>query len=68
MPEYLPGYIAFGGNGGGELFVFSESCLAIGDQSIFMVPAIGMAEDVLVKIANSFADFESEMGKNWGET
>jgi hypothetical protein len=25
IPEYLPGYFAFGGNGGGELFVFPFS-------------------------------------------
>lgn len=63
MPEYLPGYIAFGGNGGGELFVFSEAGLSSGDQAIYMVPAIGMDKRALKKIASNFTEFESEMGK-----
>lgn len=62
MPTYLPGYFTFGGNGGGELFVFS-----LGednqDRPVFMVPAIGMALEELQQIAPSFVEFEAQLGK-----
>jgi hypothetical protein len=55
LPEFLPGYFVFGGNGGGELFVLGQSG---DDPSVFMVPAIGMEAKHLVKIAANFAEFE----------
>ena len=58
VPAYLPGYFAFGGNGGGELFVFPLSGL---DRPIFMVPAIGMSPELLVEVAKDFASFERAM-------
>ena len=62
LPQYLPGYFAFGGNGGGELFVFpsqpSDSALPI-----FMVPAIGMEPSMLIKVAGSFAEFATAFGE-----
>ncbi len=57
--EYLPGYVAVGSNGGGELYVFPISGSPPG---IFMVPAIGMALDVVLEVAPSFTDFVSEFG------
>jgi hypothetical protein len=62
VPTYLPGYFAFGGNGGGELFVFE---LAGGgeDRPVFMVPAIGMSATELRPVSKSFEEFESQMGK-----
>jgi hypothetical protein len=62
MPEYLPGYFAFGGNGGGELFVFQLSG-GSEDRAVFMVPAIGMSVSELRPVAHSFAEFECQMGK-----
>lgn len=62
LPEYLPGYFAFGGNGGGELFVF-RTLRELHDSSVFMVPAIGMATSELVKVVNSFPEFVAAMGK-----
>lgn len=56
LPEYVPGYFAFGGNGGGELFVLPLDAHD-GERAVYMVPAIGMAPDTLVRIAESFSDF-----------
>jgi hypothetical protein len=58
LPEYLPGYFAFGGNGGGELFVLP---LFGSSRPVLMVPAIGMAPRYLVKIAEDFAALECAM-------
>ena len=59
VQEYLPGYIAVGSNGGGELYVLPISGWPPG---IFMAPAIGMAPDVVSKVAPSFTAFVSEFG------
>jgi hypothetical protein len=64
LPMYLPGYFAFGSNGGGELFVFA-TIREIHDSSVFMVPAIGKGKEVLVRIASSFAEFSTAMGKEF---
>lgn len=61
MPEYLPGYFAFGGNGGGELFVFLREGHST-DRPVYMVPAIGMAATELRQIALSFEEFQSHIG------
>ena len=57
--EYLPGYVAIGSNGGGELYVLPLSGWPSG---IFMVPAIGMAPEAVQKVAPSFTAFVSEFG------
>jgi hypothetical protein len=59
VQEYLPGYVAVGSNGGGELYVFPISGRPSG---IFVVPAIGMAPDVVLRVAPSFTAFVSEFG------
>jgi hypothetical protein len=61
LSEYLPGYFAFGGNGGGELFVFPIGETS-GECPVFMVPAVGMAIKELQQIAQSFFAFESQIG------
>lgn len=61
VPEYLPGYFAFGSNGGGELLVFHLA--KPGESQVFMVPAIGIAESELLSVAESFAEFTGQMGK-----
>jgi hypothetical protein len=61
LPEYLPGYFAFGGNGGGELFVFLIEGNSI-ERPVYMVPAIGMAATELQQIAPSFDEFQSHIG------
>jgi len=62
VPEYLPGYFAFGSNGGGELFVFSIEGAAA-DRQVQMVPAIGMAPEELQCVASSFDEFQGHIGR-----
>jgi hypothetical protein len=59
---YLPGYVAVGTSGGGDLFVFPLSGSPAG---IFVVPAIGMAPDVVDLVAPSFSAFVATFGGNW---
>lgn len=62
LPEYLPGYFAFGSSGGGELFVFAPRD-GSADRKVLMVPAIGMASSELRVVAQTFSDFQRHMGK-----
>jgi hypothetical protein len=66
MPDYLPGYFAFGGNGGGEYFVFRLDAGAE-DRPVLMVPAIGMEEAVLLPVTTSFAEFVDQLGRTFEE-
>ena len=58
LAKYLPGFTAFGSNGGGELFVADES------GSVYSVPAIGMEPQFADKIAASISDLKQFMIKN----
>lgn len=51
MDLYAPRFVAFAGNGGGEVLAFD----AIG--AVYMIPLIGMEAEQAVKIADSFAEF-----------
>lgn len=51
MNVYAPGFLAFAGNGGGEVFAFD----AVG--AVYMIPLIGMEAEQAIKIADSFAEF-----------
>lgn len=62
LPKYLPGYFAFGGNGGGELLVFHLAESSKQGQ-VFMVPAIGIADAERQPVAASFAEFQRQIGK-----
>lgn len=57
LSEYAPGFIAFGGNGGGELLVVNDF------GEVFYLPAIGMAPDEAIKIASSLSEFKGYMRK-----
>ena len=57
LPEYAPGFVAFGGNGGGELLVVNE----IGE--VFYMPVIGLAPDTAIKIASTLEEFKGYMQK-----
>lgn len=59
---YLPGYVAVGTSGGGDLYVFPISGRPPG---IFIVPAIGMEERHVDLVARSFDSFVHEFGKHW---
>ncbi|QYJ82010.1 hypothetical protein [Shewanella aegiceratis] len=55
LAEYVPGFLTFGCNGGGELLVVNE----LGE--VFYMPCIGMALDTAIKIANSLQEFKDYM-------
>lgn len=55
LAEYAPGFLTFGGNGGGELLVVNES------GEVFYMPCIGMAPDTAIKIANNLQEFKGYM-------
>ena len=53
VEEYLPGFLGFGSNGGGELLAFGEG------GKIFMIPFIGMSSDDAKLVAGSWVEFVS---------
>lgn len=55
LAEYAPGFVTFGGNGGGELLVVNDAC------EVFYIPCIGMAPDTAVKISGSLEEFKGYM-------
>jgi hypothetical protein len=48
---YLPGYIIFGSDGGGEYFAFNKK------GNVFLIPMIGMDVDSPIKIAESWNEY-----------
>ncbi|MCP3657870.1 SMI1/KNR4 family protein [Herbaspirillum sp.] len=54
IETYAPGFIAFAGNGGGEVLAFDER------GGVHMLPLIGMAPEAAIRIADSFQDFASQ--------
>ena len=55
LSEYAPGFVTFGGNGGGELLVVNPR------GEVFYMPAIGMAPNTAVKIASNLQEFKGYM-------
>ena len=51
MDVYAPGFLAFAGNGGGEVLAFD----AVG--AVYTIPLIGMEAEQARKVADSFAEF-----------
>jgi hypothetical protein len=51
MDIYAPGFLAFAGNGGGEILAFDAA------GAVYMIPLIGMEAEQAIKVANSFAEF-----------
>ena len=62
VETYLPGYVAVGSNGGGDLYVFPISGWPPG---IFLVPAIGMEQRYVSLVARSFSAFVEQFGGEW---
>jgi hypothetical protein len=58
IETYAPGFLAFAGNGGGEILAFDAA------GAVYMLPLVGMASDEAIMIASSFSDFSEtfEMG------
>ena len=54
LHEYAPAFLAFGSNGGGELFAFDTR---ISGDSVFMLPMIGMSNNDGVLFADSMDAF-----------
>lgn len=50
IQELAPGFVAFAGNGGGEILAFNSS------GAVFMLPLIGMEPRHAVPVASSFAE------------
>lgn len=50
IQEHAPGYLAFAGNGGGEVLAFDAT------GAVYMLPLIGMEPRYAVRVANSFGD------------
>ncbi|WP_226876968.1 SMI1/KNR4 family protein [Microbulbifer hainanensis] len=57
LAEYAPGFITFGGNGGGVLLVVNER------GEVFHLPCTGMAPDSASRIADSLQEFKGYMQK-----
>ncbi|SDD39040.1 hypothetical protein SAMN05428966_104163 [Massilia sp. PDC64] len=51
MSVHAPGFLAFAGNGGGEVFAFDAA------GAVYMIPLIGMEAEQAIKIADSFTAF-----------
>ena len=50
IQELAPGFVAFAGNGGGEILAFNAS------GAVFMLPLIGMEPSCAISVAGSFAE------------
>ena len=48
---YAPGFLAFAGNGGGEVLAFDAGGV------VYMLPLIGMEPKYAIKVADSFTEF-----------
>ena len=63
VSDYVPGFFAFGSNGGGELYVFEKR---LESNGVFQLPAIGMSNSSLVEFSSSFAGFLALFGQRCG--
>ena len=63
VSQYVPGYFAFGSNGGGELLLLNLNTTDE-QRPIYLVPAIGMSPEEVIEVAPSFGAFAREMGKD----
>jgi hypothetical protein len=57
VARVLPGFIAFGGNGGGELLAFTPQL------GICSIPAIVVSEEDALPVATDIREFVSAMGR-----
>jgi hypothetical protein len=55
VPEYAPGYLGFGGDGGGELLAFDEA------GCVYKLPMIGMESRYAIKIAGSWRELQERI-------
>lgn len=57
IQEYAPGFVAFAGDGGGEVLAFD----AFG--AVFALPLVGMEPRYAIKVAGSFGELEERFEK-----
>jgi hypothetical protein len=57
VPEYAPGFIGFGSDGGGEMLAFDK------EGAIYMIPFIGMSVEDAQKIADSWLEVSQRIEK-----
>jgi len=62
VPDYIPGFFGFGGNGGGEFFAFKIQSKQ--PYPIVMIPCVTMDERDAIVIAQDFDELISLMGVN----
>lgn len=53
IEEYAPGFVAFGGDGGGEVLAFDSL------GAVFLLPLVGMEPQYATRVAESFAELEA---------
>lgn len=65
VEEFLPGWLAIGSNGGGDMLAI---CKRDGSPCpVYMVPFIPMAESDAVQIAHDFEMFVMALGRDGGQ-
>ncbi len=53
IQDYAPGFVAFAGDGGGEVLAFDAS------GAVFLLPLVGMEPQYAIKVAGSFVELEA---------
>jgi hypothetical protein len=54
ISKYAPGFLAFAGNGGGEILAFDST------GAVYMLPLIGMAPDSALRVADCFTELAAK--------
>lgn len=65
ISEFIPGFMAFGGDRANEIFAFRVDDL---ESRIYMIPLIGMSEEDAMVIAENFTEFIEAIGIEYQET
>ena len=65
VPEYAPGFLAFGSSGGGELIAFDMR--ETGRFPVVSLPCIGLSPSEAMPVAGSFADLTSHFGRPYAD-
>jgi hypothetical protein len=55
VPEYAPGFVGFGSDGGGEMLAFDA------EGAVYMIPFIGMSIEDAKKIGSSWSEIVSRI-------
>ena len=58
VPEFAPGFLGFGSNGGGELLAFDSN------GRVVMIPFIPMSSEEALPVASSWQDFVEKIERD----